>query len=102
MNFMPLILLLVFFVLNIPIAFSLIMAVLYYFLFCNDTLAPYMIFQKMVSQGESFTLLAVPFFVAVGVIMNYSGIATRLMTWQICSQDAWSAALPSPMWYSAR
>ena len=35
MNFMPLILLLVFFVLNIPIAFSLIMAVLYYFLFCN-------------------------------------------------------------------
>lgn len=79
MNFMPLILLLVFFVLNIPIAFSLIMAVLYYFLFCNDTLAPYMIFQKMVSQGESFTLLAVPFFVAVGVIMNYSGIATRLM-----------------------
>ena len=38
-----------------------------------------MIFQKMVSQGESFTLLAVPFFVAVGVIMNYSGIATRLM-----------------------
>ena len=43
------------------------------------TLAPYMIFQKMVSQGESFTLLAVPFFVAVGVIMNYSGIATRLM-----------------------
>ena len=38
-----------------------------------------MIFQKMVSQGESFTLLAVPFFVAVGVIMNYSGIATRLV-----------------------
>lgn len=38
-----------------------------------------MIFQKMVSQGESFTILAVPFFVAVGVIMNYSGIATRLM-----------------------
>ncbi|WP_312941216.1 TRAP transporter large permease, partial [Oscillibacter sp.] len=32
-----------------------------------------------VAQGESFTLLAVPFFVSVGVIMNYSGIATRLM-----------------------
>lgn len=32
-----------------------------------------------IRQGESFTLLAVPFFVAVGVIMNYSGIATRLM-----------------------
>lgn len=79
MNFMPLILLLVLFVCNIPIAFSLMLSVLYYFVFCNDTLAPYMIFQKMVAQGESFTLLAVPFFVAVGVIMNYSGIADRLM-----------------------
>ena len=79
MNFMPLILLLVLFVCNIPIAYSLMLSVLYYFVFCNDTLAPYMIFQKMVAQGESFTLLAVPFFVAVGVIMNYSGIASRLM-----------------------
>lgn len=77
MNFMPLILLLVLFVCNIPIAYSLMLSVLYYFVFCNDTLAPYMIFQKMVAQGESFTLLAVPFFVAVGVIMNYSGIASR-------------------------
>lgn len=102
MNFMPLILLLVFFVLNIPIAFSLIMAVLYYFLFCNDTLAPYMIFQKMVSQGESFTLLAVPFFVAVGVIMNYSGIATRLMNVADMLTGRMVGGLPSPMWYSAR
>ena len=47
MNFMPLILLLVLFVCNIPIAFSLMLSVLYYFVFCNDTLAPYMIFQKM-------------------------------------------------------
>ena len=52
MNFMPLILLLVLFVCNIPIAFSLMLSVLYYFVFCNDTLAPYMIFQKMVAQGS--------------------------------------------------
>lgn len=79
MDFTPLILLLVLFVLNMPIVYGLILSTLYYFVFCSDTLAPYMIFQKMVSQGESFTLLAVPFFVSVGVIMNYSGIATRLM-----------------------
>ncbi|WP_369283849.1 TRAP transporter large permease [Oscillibacter sp. GMB15532] len=79
MNFIPLIILLVLFCLNIPIAYSLMVSVLYYFAFCNTTLAPFMIFQKMVAQGESFTLLAVPFFVSVGVIMNYSGIATRLM-----------------------
>ncbi len=55
------------------------LSTIFYFVFCNDTLMPYMIFQKMVAQGESFTLLAVPFFVSVGVIMNYAGIATRLM-----------------------
>jgi tripartite ATP-independent transporter DctM subunit len=65
--------------LNIPVAFALMLSTIFYFVFSSDTLAPYMIFQKMIAQGESFTLLAVPFFVSVGVIMNYAGIATRLM-----------------------
>lgn len=35
--------------------------------------------QKMFSSLDSFTLLAVPFFVLSGVIMNSGGIATRLV-----------------------
>ena len=35
--------------------------------------------QKMFSSLDSFALLAVPFFVLSGVIMNSGGIATRLV-----------------------
>lgn len=35
--------------------------------------------QKMVSSLDSFTLLAVPFFVLSGVLMNHGGIAVRLV-----------------------
>lgn len=40
MNFMPLILLLVLFVCNIPIAFSLMLSVLYYFVFATTRWLP--------------------------------------------------------------
>ncbi|SJN12882.1 Predicted rhamnogalacturonide-specific TRAP-type transporter, large transmembrane component RhiC [Halomonas citrativorans] len=35
--------------------------------------------QKMVSSLDSFTLLAVPFFILSGVLMNHGGIALRLV-----------------------
>lgn len=41
---------------------------------------PSVIFAQRVSSGtESITLLAVPFFVAAGVFMNYSGVTQRVM-----------------------
>ena len=55
------------------------MAVAYYFAFINTSLPIDLIFQRMVASGESFTLLAVPFFVAAGTVMNYSGIADKLL-----------------------
>ena len=78
MNFMPLIILLVLFSFNVPIAMCLFASAASYFFF-TDGFQTYMIFQKAIAQCESFTLLAVPFFVAVGVIMNYAGISKRLM-----------------------
>jgi len=75
----PIIVLFILLLLNVPVAYSLILSTAYYFIFENTSLSLSMIFQKMVVQGESFTLLAVPFFVTVGVVMNYSGIASRLM-----------------------
>lgn len=78
MNFGPLIVLLVLFFFNVPITMCLFASAASYFLF-TDGFQTYMIFQKAITQCESFTLLAVPFFVAVGVIMNYAGISKRLM-----------------------
>jgi tripartite ATP-independent transporter DctM subunit len=79
MGYTPIIVLFILFAFNVPVAYSLMLSAVYYFIFINTSMPVDMIFQKMVAQGSSFTLLAVPFFVAVGTVMNYSGIASRLM-----------------------
>ena len=42
-------------------------------------LGTFVAFQKMVSGVDSFSLLAVPFFILTGVLMNTGGIAQRLI-----------------------
>lgn len=79
MEFIPLIILFILLVLNIPVAYGLIISAVVYFLFFNTSLPVDMIFQRMIASGESYPLLAVPFFITAGVIMNYSGISSRLM-----------------------
>ncbi|MGI6030251.1 MAG: TRAP transporter large permease [Eubacteriales bacterium] len=79
MGYTPILVLFVLFALNIPVAYALLMSAVYYFAVVNTSMPMDMVLQKMVASGESFTLLAVPFFVAVGTVMNYSGIASRLM-----------------------
>ena len=86
MAYTPIIILFVLLLLNIPVAYALICSTGFYFLVVNNSLDLSMIFQKMVAQGESFNLLAVPFFVTVGVVMNYSGIASRLIKQECIKQ----------------
>lgn len=77
-NIIPLIILAVCFVLGFPIAFSLILAVTPYF-FMQSGVGLVGIVQKMVANTESTSLMAIPFFVMAGSIMNYSGVTARLM-----------------------
>ncbi|WP_297434706.1 TRAP transporter large permease [uncultured Cetobacterium sp.] len=77
--FIPVIILFVLFFLNIPIAFALIGASLYYFIFQNDIMSVNMVIQQFVTSVESFPYLAVPFFIMVGSVMNFSGISSSLM-----------------------
>jgi tripartite ATP-independent transporter DctM subunit len=78
-SFTPLILMLVLFFLKVPIAFSLFLSSMYYFAFINVTMPVDLALQNVINSLQSFTLLAVPFFIMVGVVMNYSGISKRLM-----------------------
>ncbi|MDR0390147.1 MAG: TRAP transporter large permease [Spirochaetaceae bacterium] len=78
-SYVPLILLIVLFVLRVPIAFSLFISSIYYFAFVNTAMPVHLALQNVVNSLQSFTLLAVPFFIMVGVVMNYSGISKRLM-----------------------
>ncbi len=79
MNLIPLVIVLILFLLNVPIGFSLIGGSMIYFLFMTDTMPPDLALQNFVFGLESFPLLAIPFFVMVGVVMNYSGISSRLL-----------------------
>ncbi|MGI6030268.1 MAG: TRAP transporter large permease [Eubacteriales bacterium] len=79
MGFIPIAVLGTLFVLNIPVAYCLMLATITYFAFINTTIPLDMVFQRMVASAESFPLLAVPFFITVGNIMNFSGITSRLM-----------------------
>lgn len=79
MNLTPLIIVLVLFLLNVPIGFSLIGGSMIYFLFMSNSMPAALVLQNFVSGLESFPLLAIPFFILAGVIMNYSGISKRLM-----------------------
>lgn len=75
----PIIVLFVLFFLNIPIAFALMGASLFYFIFINAAMPMEMVIQQFVTSIESFPYLAVPFFIMVGSVMNYSGISEALM-----------------------
>lgn len=75
----PIIVLFILFFLNIPIAFALIGASLFYFVFINNIMPMEMVIQQFVTSIESFPYLAVPFFIMVGSVMNYSGISESLM-----------------------
>ncbi len=75
----PVIVLFILFFLEIPIAFALMGASVFYFIFINTSMPMEMIIQQYVTSVESFPYLAVPFFIMVGSVMNHSGISKALM-----------------------
>jgi C4-dicarboxylate transporter DctM subunit len=61
----------------IPLAFAIGLTPLLFFL-GTGKYAPAVIFQSIVSINESFTLLALPFFILAGEIMSVGGIGKRI------------------------
>jgi len=78
MEYLPILLLFLLFAINVPVGYSIAISSLAYFLYTSG-LPPAVFVQKMVSSTHSFPLLAVPFFITAGVVMNYGGITKRLM-----------------------
>ena len=77
-DWVPGILMLVLFALQTPIALAIAISALSFFLLDGEV--PLNIFvQKMVSATDSYPLLAIPFFVLAGAIMNKAGITRRLL-----------------------
>ena len=63
--------------LGIPVGFTLIMAALLYFIIGDWSLI-YASGAQLISGINNFTLLAIPFFILTGTLMNSSGITDRI------------------------
>lgn len=67
-----------FLIVGMPIAFALALASIPVFV-VTGTMPPTVAVQKMVTATQSFPLLAVPFFIFAGNLMNATGITDRLV-----------------------
>jgi tripartite ATP-independent transporter DctM subunit len=74
----PLWLMFALFALNVPVAFCMALAALAFFI-AADGLPLTIFIQRLAAATDSFPLLAVPFFILAGSIMNHAGITRRLM-----------------------
>lgn len=63
-------------VLRVPIAFALGLSSIGYILV--DGLPPVLLMHNMINGMDSFPLLAIPFFILAGALMNSSGITSRI------------------------
>jgi C4-dicarboxylate transporter DctM subunit len=65
------------FAIGIPVAYALLLPSVLYLM--QQQVPLYVIAQKMANGVESFPLLAVPFFIAAGELMNTGGVTRRLV-----------------------
>ncbi|MFA7126518.1 MAG: TRAP transporter large permease subunit, partial [Bacilli bacterium] len=79
LSYLPLILLLILIMLKVPVSFSLIASGLSYFIFVDVSSPADLVIERMFARAVDFPLLAIPFFIIAGSVMNYAGISSRLM-----------------------
>ena len=79
-DWLPAIVMVVLFALGTPIAFAIAISALSFFLVASDEVPLNIFVQKMVTATDSYPLLAIPFFVLAGAIMNRAGITRKLLT----------------------
>lgn len=92
MEYIPVIVLLVTIAIGIPVGLAIGMAGLSFFLI-SGAMPPEIFVQRMVAVTHSFPLLAVPLFVMTGVIMNKSGITSRMMEFAEALTGHWRGGL---------
>lgn len=63
---------------GIPVAFALLLSTVALMLF-HGSLESQVIVQQIMAGAENYTLMAIPFFMLAGEIMNHGGISTRIV-----------------------
>ena len=75
----PIFMVFILYFLGMPIVYALFGSTFFYFTFIDTTSKNWLILQKVMTSTQSFSMLAIPFFVMAGSVMNYGGISARLM-----------------------
>ena len=87
---LPLILVFILLAIRIPVCMAFIGGAVFYFGFIATEMPLNMILSKMVSAGMNMNLMAIPFFITAGVLMNYTGITSRMMKFaDLCVGHMW-------------
>ena len=79
MAYLPVLIVFVLYFAGIPIAFALFGAASSYFTFIDTTSPTHLLFKSIIRSCQSFPLLAIPFFIMAGSIMNFAGISEKLL-----------------------
>lgn len=79
LSYLPSIMVFILYFSSIPIAYALLGSSLFYFAVIDTSSPVDLLLQKFVTSTQSFPLLAIPFFIMAGSIMNYAGISQKLM-----------------------
>lgn len=87
---LPLILVFVLLAMRIPVCMAFISGAVCYFGFIATEMPLNVVLSKMVSAGMNMNLMAIPFFITAGVLMNYTGITSRMMNFaDLCVGHMW-------------
>ncbi|MCF2661356.1 TRAP transporter large permease [Pseudoflavonifractor phocaeensis] len=80
----PIFMVFILYFLGLPIVYALFGSTFFYFLFIDTTSLPWLILQKVMNSTQSFSMLAIPFFIMAGSVMNFGGISDKLMDFCEC------------------
>ena len=80
----PMLMVLAFYFLGMPIVYALFGSTFFYFLVIDTTSQPWLILQKVMGATQSFSMLAIPFFIMSGSVMSYGGLSEKLMDFCEC------------------
>ena len=87
---LPLILVFILLAIRIPVCMAFIGGAVFYFGFIATEMPLNMILSKMVSAGMNMNLMAIPLFITAGLLMNYTGITSRMMKFaDLCVGHMW-------------
>ena len=81
---LPMLMVFAFYFLGMPIVYALFGSTFFFFLFIDTTSQPWLILQKVMNATQSFSMLAIPFFIMSGSVMSYGGLSEKLMDFCEC------------------